>query len=130
MNSMGDRSLQRCWLLGLVLLASGVSLSPAQSAPGTAGQSPVIKSEVRIVLVDVVVTQGKGEPVAGLRKENFQVSEDGRPQTVSFFEEHKFAPPKPVTLPAMPPNVFTNYPAVKTADAVNVLLLDSLNTSG
>jgi VWFA-related protein len=128
MNSMGDRSLHRCWLLGLVLLASGVSLSHAQSAPGTAGQSPVIKSEVRIVLVDVVVTQGKGEPVAGLRKENFQVSEDGRPQTVSFFEEHKFALPKPVSLPAMPPNVFTNYPAVKTADAVNVLLLDSLNT--
>jgi VWFA-related protein len=28
----------------------------------------------------------------------------------------------------MPPDVFTNYPTVKTTDSVNVLLLDSLNT--
>jgi VWFA-related protein len=34
----------------------------------------------------------------------------------------------PVKLPDMPPDVFTNYPTVKTTDSVNVLLLDSLNT--
>jgi len=28
----------------------------------------------------------------------------------------------------MPPNVYTNYPLTQTADAVNVLLLDALNT--
>jgi len=100
----------------------------AQDTPEAAGQSAVIKSEVRIVLVDVVVTQGKGEPVAGLHQGDFQVNEDGRPQTVSFFEEHKNLPVSRVPLPPMPPNYFSNFPVPQTADSINVLLLDTLNT--
>jgi len=91
-------------------------------------QIPTIKTEANVVLVDVVVTQGKGEPVVGLHREDFQVSEDGRPQTISFFEEHTGGTVSPVALPAMPPDVFTNYPTIKTTDSINVLLLDSLNT--
>jgi VWFA-related protein len=127
-NTVGELSLRGFWWLGGLLVLMAGALALAQNPPSAVGPGPVIKSEVRIVLVDVVVTRGKGEPVVGLRKEDFQVSEDGRPQTVSFFERHEPAPPKPVTLPAMPPNVFTNYPGAKTTDAVNVLLLDSLNT--
>src|ERR1700729_1175477 len=78
--------------------------------------------------VVVVLTEPEGQPVSGLRKEDFQVSEDGKPQTVSFFEEHTDGKVTPVALPEMPPDVFTNYPTVKTTDSVNVLLLDSLNT--
>jgi VWFA-related protein len=95
--------------------------------PNSAGQAPAIKSEVRIVLVDVVVTQGKGEPVGGLHKEDLKVTEDGRPQTISFFEEHKNGRVSAVALPPEPPDVFTNYPTIKTTDSINVLLLDSLN---
>lgn len=91
-------------------------------------QQPTIKSEVRIVLVDVVVTGAKGQTASGLKKEDFQISEDGKAQTVSFFEEHTDGKVTPVKLPEMPPDVFTNYPTVKTTDSVNVLLLDSLNT--
>jgi VWFA-related protein len=91
-------------------------------------QQPTIKSDVRIVLVDVVVTGAKGQPAGGLKKEDFQVSEDGKAQTVSFFEEHTDGKVTPVALPEMPPGVYTNYPTVKTTDSVNVLLLDSLNT--
>jgi VWFA-related protein len=127
-NTVGELGLRGFWWLGGLLVLMAGALALAQNPPSAVGPGPVIKSEVRIVLVDVVVTQGKGEPVAGLRKEDFQVSEDGRPQTVSFFEGHEPTPPKPVTLPAMAPNVFTNYPGAKTTDAVNVLLLDSLNT--
>jgi VWFA-related protein len=91
-------------------------------------QNPTIKSDVRIVLVDVVVTEGSGKSVEGLHKEDLHVAEDGQPQTVSFFEEHKVVAAKPVSLPPMPTNVFTNYPTIPTTDSVNVLLLDSLNT--
>jgi VWFA-related protein len=91
-------------------------------------QQPTIKSDVRIVLVDVVVTGAKGQTASGLKKEDFQISEDGKAQTVSFFEEHTDGKVTPVKLPEMPPDVFTNYPTVKTTDSVNVLLLDSLNT--
>ncbi len=78
--------------------------------------------------MDVVVTGAKGQPAAGLKKEDFQVSEDGKAQEVSFFEEHTGGRVTPVVLPAMPPDVYTNYPTVKTTDSVNVLLLDSLNS--
>jgi hypothetical protein len=78
--------------------------------------------------VDVVVTQGKGEPVGGLHKEDLKVSDDGKPQMISFCEEHTGGKISPVTLPPEPPDVYTNYPAIKTTDSINVLLLDSLNT--
>jgi VWFA-related protein len=108
-------------LLGCLLLSQ-------TSPPDVASQQPIIKSEVRIVLVDVVVTQGKGETVGGLHKEDFQATEDGQPQKISFFEEHTGGRVSAVPMPPMPPDVYTNYPRVKLTDSVNVLLLDSLNT--
>ncbi len=101
----------------------GVGKEQVQTA-----QQPAIKSDVRMVLVDVVVTGAKGQPASGLKKEDFQISEDGKAQAVSFFEEHTDGKVTPVALPEMPADVFTNYPTVKTTDSVNVLLLDSLNT--
>jgi len=98
---------------------------PAPAQP----QSPVLKSEVRVVLVDVVVTQKKDQPVGGLRREDFQILEDGKPQTISYFEEHSVAPSlPPAKTPALPPNTFSNAQSAAQPDAVNVLLLDWLNT--
>jgi VWFA-related protein len=114
-------------LLSFVLppLSAQTSQPPA---PNSDVQTPAIKSEVRIVLLDVVVTQGKGGPVTRLHQGDFQVAEDGKPQTISYFEEHAGAAPKAVALPPMSPDVYTNYPTMKTTDSVNVLLLDALNT--
>lgn len=115
--------------LAMLLPASALLQLQGQTpTPQTPTPAPAIRSEVRIVLVDVVVTEANGKSVGGLHKEDFLVAEDGHPQTVSFFEEHKSAASKPVSLPPMPPDVFTNYPLIPTTDSVNVLLLDSLNT--
>ena len=112
-----------------VLLATSVAPLYTQTAnPDPSKAVPTIKSNVRLVLVDVVVTNGKGEAVTGLHKDNFEIIEDGKPQTISTFEEHHGAPLTQITLPPMPPHVYTNYPITKTADSVNVLLLDALNT--
>jgi VWFA-related protein len=80
------------------------------------------------VLVDVVVTDKEGAPVTGLKKDAFSVTEQGKPQTVSFFEEHKGPSALPAGMPALPPNVFSNFSPVGQPAAVNILLLDSLNT--
>src|SRR5579862_7491995 len=100
----------------------------SQTAPAAGKPVETIKTKVRLVLVDVVVTNGKGEAVTGLRENDFQVLEDGKPQTVSNFEEHHGAPPTQIKLPTLPPHVYTNFPVMQKADAVNVLLLDALNT--
>jgi VWFA-related protein len=80
------------------------------------------------VLVDVVVTDAKGNPVPGLKHEDFQILEDGKPQTLRMFVEHVGTPPAQLKLPPMPPNVYTNFPVTQFPDSVNVILLDALNT--
>jgi VWFA-related protein len=91
-------------------------------------QVPVFKASTEAVVVDVVVTKGRDEPVTGLHKEDFQITEDGKPQLANYFEEHAPDNAPAVPLPQMPPNVFTNQPVAPPGDSVNVLLLDSLNT--
>jgi VWFA-related protein len=131
-NRLSNMSFGEYRTLGPMLLLLAVfsiqAQAPQSQTPNSASQEPTIKSEVRLVLVDVVVTQGKGEPVVGLHKEDLQVSEDGRPQTISFFEEHTGGTVSAVALPPTPPDVYTNYPTIKTTASINVLLLDSLNT--
>jgi VWFA-related protein len=44
-----------------------------------------IRVETNVVMVRVVVRDAKGRPVAGLRKENFRVSDSGKPQQITGF---------------------------------------------
>ena len=51
--------------------------------------------DVRVINVDVVVTDKKGNPVPGLKKEDFEILEDGKPQTLKYFirgDESEAAP--------------------------------------
>jgi VWFA-related protein len=94
-------------------------------------QIPVLRTTTRAVLVDVVVTKGNGDPVLGLAKGDFALTENGKPQSIDFFEEHQktdSAPNAPPALPPMPAGATTNVPPSPPSDAVNVLLLDTLNT--
>jgi VWFA-related protein len=105
-----------------------------QSAP--AQVSPTLKVEVRVVLVDVLATNKRGEAASGLTKDQFEVLEDGVPQALTFFEEHEEAsatkttsvPPGQNDAAGLPPNVYTSSQTVKASDCSNVLLLDWLNT--
>lgn len=98
---------------------------PASHSQATA---PAIKVETRVVLVDVVVTNRQGETIPDLHQQDFRIAEDGKSQAISAFEEHKRTSAPPVDLPTLPPNVFTNRQRVKPNDAVNVFLIDTLNT--
>ena len=119
----------RCGSVWLVLLPLVAVSPPSQTTvPDSGSTVTTVQAKVRVVLVDVVVMSGKGDSVTGLHKEDFEVSEDGKLQTIASFAEHQGAPPTQIKLPPMPPNVYTNYPLTQTADSVNVLLLDALNT--
>jgi VWFA-related protein len=84
--------------------------------------------DTRAVILEVVVTAAGDKPVSGLPQGDFQVMEDGLPQSVSFFEEHGGAMAEAAEPRVLPPHVFTNVPSAPGADAVNVVLVDSLNT--
>src|SRR6185312_16359241 len=61
-------------------------------AAALAAQS-VIHVDSREVVVDVTVTDGKGVPVQGLTKDDFSVTDEGKPRTItSFATASAFAP--------------------------------------
>ena len=111
-----------------VISVSTSLLAQSPGAPSSDAQT-TLRVSSRAVLVDVLVTDHKGNPVTGLKQDDFTVTEQGKPQTISFFEEHGTGPqPVPAQLPKFPPNVFSNFSPYPLPPAVNVLLLDSLNT--
>lgn len=63
---------------------------PQQNPPGQGAppgeQQPVFRAGINVVRVDVIVTDGKGEPVTDLTQADFEVFEDGRRQTVDSFK--------------------------------------------
>src|ERR1700730_8875017 len=61
--------------------------SRQQSEPAT-----TLKVDVRLVNVFVTVTDAHGAPVAGLKKENFSVQEDGHEQKIAIFDKESALP--------------------------------------
>jgi VWFA-related protein len=132
-------------MLTLTAMAFGVSCFAQQSAPAAKdtpaaahAQQPayetsaVLKVKSRLVVVDVVARDGKGVPVTDLKQEDFTVLEDGKEQKLRIFSfQHPddsvaTAPPQ---APANAMNVVDNLPHVQAGRALNVILLDALNTS-
>jgi VWFA-related protein len=114
-------------VLGGLLVAS--PLLSQSSAPEAGGSETTLRITSRAVLVDVIVTDKSGKPVTGLKQDAFVVTEQGKPQAISFFDEHTGAPAAaPAEMPKFPPDVFSNFSPFPQPAAVNVLLLDSLNT--
>jgi VWFA-related protein len=74
---------QRTMVLSGVLLLAGAA-APAQEAQPQA-TPPVIRSETKLVLVDVVVTGKKGAYVEDLELKNFKVWEDNKEQQLKTF---------------------------------------------
>jgi len=73
---------------GLLALLAGTALNAGQAPAGqppasTAG--PTFKVQVDYVEVDALVTDARGNYVRDLKKEDFQVFEDGKPQAVTNF---------------------------------------------
>jgi|GEM_PF-665643 len=105
--------------------------SVAGTQQSAVNEAPLFKTTTRDVIRDVVVTKGNGEPVLGLNQKNFEVKEDGEPQKIDFFEAHtanNASASAPPAMPPMPTGMSTNVPPAPPGDAVNVLLIDTLNT--
>jgi len=115
----------------LFLFLSLAGASCAQTAVQPEADSPVasLKINARTVVVDVVVTDKDGKAVSGLTNEDFRVNENGKAQAVDFFEPHfTEGLGTAAATQALPPNTFTNTPSAVPNEAVNVLLMDALNT--
>ncbi len=71
------------WIAGQ---AAPQGQSPQTSPPDViTPQTPIFKAQVEYVEVDAIVQDAQGRPVANLTKDDFQVFEDGRLQTIASF---------------------------------------------
>ena len=112
-----------CFLLTAALPAL------AQAPADTPAPTPTIRTNVRMVVVDVVVHDRSHQPVRGISASSFTLKEAGTPQQIRSFEEHTPSTPLDAQKPApLPPGQFTNYTATPASPALNIILLDSLNT--
>jgi Ca-activated chloride channel homolog len=73
----------------LTVLAVTTLLGSMRSARVEA-QTPQFGTSVQVVEVYASVTDPKGEPIRGLRRDRFTVLEDGRPQEIGTFIEAEF----------------------------------------
>jgi len=108
--------------------------TPAQTTPAGNPGNPgyTLRERVPITILDVVVTDAKGNPVHGLKQSDFTILEDKQPMTPNSFEEHRSdtTPPASPTPPKqnLPPNTFTNdTPIPSQPTPLVILLLDPLN---
>ncbi|HTF71214.1 MAG TPA: hypothetical protein VK638_51965 [Edaphobacter sp.] len=92
----------------------------AQSASEQRSPTPnppkfTLKTSVNRVLLDVVVTDAKAQPVQGLTKDDFTIEEDGHLQSILSFDVFDFDQGMdyrpPPNLPALPSDTFVNLPA-------------------
>ncbi len=60
----------------------------AQDAP----QQPVFRAGINFVRVDIIVTDDDGNPVTDLTIDDFEIFEDGEPQTIETFEQFLITP--------------------------------------
>jgi VWFA-related protein len=67
-------------------LADAARESPREGGQDKTQQTPRFRSESELVTVDVVVVDKHGDPVRDLAAADFTIAEDGRPQTVHFFQ--------------------------------------------
>ena len=88
-----------CLILALFIAASGQQPAAPppppppipQNAPGSNAQPggagvPTFSTGTNLVVREVTVTDKSGKPIAGLTKNDFTVTEDGQPMTISFLE--------------------------------------------
>ena len=79
------------------------------------------------MLVDVVATDSKGQPVPDLKASDLTVLEDGKPQKISRFNfENSAGKFLRVAQIQLPPSVVTNAPKFQS-NGLNVILSDAAN---
>ena len=77
-------------MAGPLTKTGGVGQSDSQ--PVKSGDTATFRVQTRLVNVALNVVDAHGAPVGGFEKQDFQVFEDGRPQTIAVFDREATSP--------------------------------------
>ncbi|MBI3046914.1 MAG: VWA domain-containing protein [Acidobacteria bacterium] len=119
-------------LIAVLSAAALMAQQPAAPPPPSAQEPPAVtfRVEVNYVEVDAVVTDAQGRTVTNLTQADFEVLEDGRPQTVTAFSVVNL----PIERPVRP--LFAGGPIENDVSAntiaegrIYMIVLDDLHTN-
>ena len=106
--------------------------SPPEAVPALGARSialppntptPTIHVYSRETIVDVLVTDDKGQPVLGLKQSDFTVKEDGQVQPIRSFREYS-EESTAAAPPTLPPDTWSNSTTLPTSGPVQIFLFD------
>lgn len=128
---MFESSPIRKWiyLCALALSSHGFSQDAGSSLPSDIpALATKFKTRAELVTVPVVVTYKNGLHVLGLKKEDFTLLEDGKPQKIANLEEVEKTS-RPAKAPAAQPGQFSNLQVEDNRPKqLTLIVLDELNT--
>jgi VWFA-related protein len=115
--------------------------NPAQDTVSQTPQTPpaqgTLRTNTRLITVDVVASDSHGNVVRGLKSEDFQITEEhgARQKIVRFELMDASAPPHPASPSGLPPlqpggpRIYSNVLPERMRVPPTVMLMDALNTS-
>jgi VWFA-related protein len=115
--------------IGLIVVAALAQTPPADVTPKQ--PEVVLKATTRLVQVSVIV-QRHAQPVADLKKEDFQLRENGKVQKIDLFSvEATDKATLPKAASPLPPGIYTNELTQRPGSpaSVTIILLDNNNTN-
>ncbi len=114
-----------CKRIGLLLVIAATAA--AQQAPPVA----TFRAETQLVTVSVIAQDKKGQPVADLRREEFQIFDNGSPQEIRVFQAETEKSTGALPESMAQPGTFTNQIASPAGShsGYSVILIDDLSTN-
>ncbi len=114
--------------LVFVLVLAGAAGLLAQEEPAPPVAPPTFAAEVEQVVVDLVVTDKKGNPVPGITRDDLIIEEDDVAQSVVSFEAVQL-PDEPSAEPPPPPRISLNTAVDPDRGRTFVIVFDDMNLS-
>jgi len=118
-----------CTLFVVPGFAQAPAQTTGQAAPPAKQEASVLRVATRLVQVNVIVQDKKGEPVSDLTKDDFTLLDQSQPQHISSFSVESIRALSGTAQP-LPANFYSNRLEQKTGTptSVTLILLDGLNT--
>lgn len=124
------------FLLSAIFLLTAQAQPKPPSKPSSSGDQ-TIRIETQVVQVEVTVTDKQGKVIRDLKREDFELKEDGKPQDIAYFSVGTATRParwlgtEPKAKPqdATLPTITTTAPTEALAGRYIVLAIDDLHLS-
>lgn len=107
------------------MLVALPALTRSQSSADDQQPAYTFHAGARVVLTDVTVTDKHGNPIHGLKASNFEIDDNGKPQSIASFREHTTQPVASLPSVSTAPGTYSNAFLNRLPPALSIIVLDT-----